>query len=297
MSEKKKSNKGLVAIIIILVLALGAMGYLLFDKETAIETKDSRITELEMDLTSSLAEIQSYSSENDSMNNYIVSREAYLQRMLDSVQDVKNATDRQLARWKNETYKLKREISDMSAIVDSVNAAYAKLYIENDTIKSNLAAEIARSEELSVRNTALADEVAVGGVLRLSSINAGAYKVSSSGEEDETDRARRAERIKTCITITENPIAKKGEREVIMRVVTPSSKVLAAPQDSTGSGSNMFSVNGNNLYYTAKKMVWYENENTNVCLTYDGEDFAKGTYNVEVYVDGVMTQEARFVLD
>lgn len=297
MSEKKKSNKGLVAIIIILVLALGAMGYLLFDKETAIETKDSRITELEMDLTSSLAEIQSYSSENDSINNYIVSREAYLQRMLDSVQDVKNATDRQLARWKNETYKLKREISDMSAILDSVNAAYAALDIENDTIKSNLADEIARSEELSVRNTALADEVAVGGVLRLSSINAGAYKVSSSGEEDETDRARRAERIKTCITITENPIAKKGEREVIMRVVTPSSKVLAAPQDSTGSGSNMFSVNGNNLYYTAKKMVWYENENTNVCLTYDGEDFAKGTYNVEVYVDGVMTQEARFVLD
>ncbi|KAB2813980.1 coiled-coil domain-containing protein [Phaeocystidibacter luteus] len=296
-TEKKKSNKGLVALVIILLLVIAGMGYLLFDKEATIEDQSTELASIEADLKSSLESISMLESSNDSMDAYIVNREAYLEALLDSVQDAKNATDAQLARWKNNTYSLRRQVAELEGKVDSIEKAYEALSIENAETKVNLAQQIEDNDDLRQSNQELSDDVVAGSRLQLTAINAGAYKVSSGGEEDETDRARRAERVKGCITIGANAIAEKGEREVIMRVITPEKKVLTAAQDSTGQGSNQFSVNGNNLFFTAKKTVWYENENTNVCLTFDFEDFAEGTYMVEIYIDGALTQEARFVLD
>lgn len=294
-SEKKKGNKGLVAIIIILLLVIAGMGWMLFQNNETIDNKDSELAEISADLQASLDNLATMESDNDSMDAYIVNKEAQLTALLDSVQNAKDASDRSLARWKNAAYEYKAQITELQADVDSIKAAYQELSIENEQTKVNLAQEIQNNEELKGTVDDLNNTVAEGAQLQLTSIYAGAYKVYSSGEEDETSRARRAERIKTCITIGANPIAEKGEREVVMRVVSPNQKVIAAPQDSTGT--NQFNVNGNNLLFSARQNVWFENEAKNVCLSMDYEDFDEGTYQVEIYIDGQMVQEARFVLD
>lgn len=294
-SEKKKSNKGLLAVIVILLLVIAGMGWMMFQQDTTIDSKDTEITELEADLQRSIDDLATMESENDSLDAFIVNKEAQLMALLDSVQNAKDASDRSLARWKNAAYEYRAEISALQAQVDSVNAAYRRLAIENDSTKVNLAQEIQANSELKVEVKDLNNTVAEGAQLQLTSINAGAYKVSSSGEEHETNRARRAERIKTCITIGANPIAEKGEREVVMRVISPNNKIISGGTDSTGT--NMFSVNGYNLVFSARSQVWYENQVKNVCLALDYEDFSEGTYQVEVYIDGQKVQEARFVLD
>lgn len=294
--EKKKSNKGLIAIIIILLLGMAGMGYVLMDKSNTITDMDAERERILFDLEEAKSNIGSLESSNDSMDAYIVTREQRLQSMIDSVRDAKAVSDRTLQRWRNEAYSLRRQINDLEAQVDSINKAYVSLAVENEQNKMDLAQEVVKNEELSTENRELETEVAIGSQLQLTSIYAGAYKVYSSGEEDETSRARRAERVKTCITIGANPIAKKGERQFYMRVLTPGLKVLTAERDST-TGSNTFMVQGNELFYSASKSVWFENEAANVCLTVDREEFEKGTYTVEIYTEGAKVGEGRFVLD
>lgn len=295
MSEQKKSNKGLIAIIIILLLGVLGMGYMLWDKSSTIEAQDTDIAELQADIQDRISEVSRLESKNDSMDVYIVNTQAELEALLDSVKEANEVTANQLARWKNQAYRYRSQIDQLQSTVDSINAAYEALSIENEETKVNLAQEIQRGQELKSENENLSNEVAAGSKLQLTAINASAYKVLSSGEEDETGRARRAERAKACITIGANAIAEKGERMIYMRILNPSGNVIAGGGEGTDEG-NMFSVNGNNMYFTASKSVWYENEDTNVCLSYDSEDWDEGIYKVEIYIDGVVT-EARFVLD
>lgn len=294
-SEKKSSNKGLIVIIVLLVLALGGLGYLYMEKGDELADKSTELERISFDLEEALRDVRSMESSNDSMDSYIAGRESRLMNMLDSVNNAKEVSDRQVQRWSNEAYSLRRQVRDLQATVDSVNKAYEVLSVEQAQTKMELATEIERNEDLSSQNRELATEVEVGSQLKLTSINAGAFKVYSSGEEDETERARRAERVKACFTIGANSIAEKGEREVVMRVLTPELRVLTADMDS--AGTNTFMVQGKELFFSARKSVWYENDAQNVCLSVDREDFEKGTYSVEVYIDGVKAQEARFVLD
>lgn len=294
-TQEKKSNKGLIAIIIILLLGMGGLGYMLMEKDTQVQDMDAQLALIKDNLEDALAEVQSMESTNDSMDTYIVAREARLQSMLDSVSSAKAVSDRQLSRWSNEAVSLRREVKRLEEVVDSINKSNALLRMENDSLQVDLEQERIRSEELTSQARELENEVAVGSQLQLTSINAGAYKVYSSGEEDETERARRAERVKACFTIGANAIAQKGERQVYMRVLTPDLKVLKGANDSTSTSS--FMVQGNEMFYTATKSVWYENAEQNVCLSYDREDWEEGTYTVEIYVGEAKVQEARFVLD
>lgn len=294
-SQKKKSNKGLIAIIIILLLAIGGLGYMLMEKDKEVKDASAELELIQSNLEQSLADIRGLESNNDSMDAYIVEREARLLSMIDSVAKAKEVTDRQLSRWRNEAVSKRKEVDRLTAVVDSVNKAYGILQIENDSLNVNLDAERHRSEELTNQARELQNEVEVGSQLQLTSINAGAYKVYSSGEEDETERARRAERVKACFTIGANAIAEKGERQVYMRVLTPELKVVVNQSDSVAT--NKFMVQGNELFFTASKSVWYENTDQNVCLSYDKEDWVKGTYTVEIYIGDAKVQEARFVLD
>jgi hypothetical protein len=48
----------------------------------------------------------------------------------------------------------------------------------------------------------------------------------------------------------------------------------------------MFTFEGGELMASATREVDYENNNVPVSIFYDGEGFEKGTYMVEIYIDG-----------
>lgn len=292
-SQKKKSNKGLIAIIILLLLGVGGLSYLLVQKDNEVKDVSSELALIKTSLEQSIKQVQGLNSTNDSMNTYIIEREARLQGMLDSVNNVAKVSEQHLRRWRSNAINAGLEVDRLSAVVDSMAKAYTILKLDHDSLAIDLEVEKIRTEELTSQTRELKNEVAVGSQLKLTSINAGAYKVYSSGTEDETQRARRAERVKACLTIGANSIAEKGLRNVYMRVLTPDLKIIAAQNVD----DNRFFVKGNEMVFTASKNVWYENEDVNVCLSYDKEEWVSGTYTVEIYIEDNKVQEARFVLD
>ena len=68
----------------------------------------------------------------------------------------------------------------------------------------------------------------------------------------------------------------------LLRITTPDNKVLKGASDE----EKTFDFNGQPLLYSNKMDVDYQNEVQEVCIDFDKEEWAKGTYQVELYTEG-----------
>ncbi len=148
------------------------------------------------------------------------------------------------------------------------------------------------SERLTNQNLDLAKAVEQGSVLDLSSLKSEGVKISSSGKISPTDRARRVNKIRICMTLGRNKLTKVGDKSIYVRVATPDNVLLSPP------GGNSFIVDGEKMDYSAKTKVYYEQESLDVCVFVDGGqyEFKKGVYLVAVYADGKFIGETEMML-
>lgn len=297
MSEQNQNGtkKGLIALIVILLAAVATLGYLLSTKNTTVNSLEDEKSQLIFDLEEAKENLASLETSNDSMDIYIESERARLNNLIDSVSSINKASSAQLKSLRNQVYAYRKNIKKLEFQVDSIQKAYDRLSLDHAIVKDSLNVEMGKNEALTSENRDLQNEVAVGARLSISRIEAGAFKVRSSGEESETKRASRADRVKACFTLAQNNISKKGERTVYMRITTPDLKVMVV-NDSTGQKT--FDLNGQPLLFSAQKAVWYENESVEVCMAMDkSTEFSKGTYTVEIYTEGYIIGTAKFTLD
>ena len=105
--------------------------------------------------------------------------------------------------------------------------------------------------------------------------------VTESGKE--TDRSSRTSKLKACLNLVENSIAKKGPRSVYIRVKGPDGILMTADQQ------HLFTFEGEQMIYSASREVDYQGAEVEVCIYFDpGQKLTKGVYTVEAY-----TEEAR----
>ena len=292
MSEEK-SGRTKNIIIALLVLAVIIVGYLLTrssgEVDNLTQEKDNLITELEQ----MRSELKATTSDNDSMSTYITKETARLGALIDSISNVSDVNEAELKKMKGRVGYLRSQNKKLMAQNDSINKAYQALEIEKQQVEENLEEEVVKNEELTTENRELNKNVAVGSMLQLSKLEASAYKLRSGGKEKETSSAGSADRIKACYTVAKNLIASNGERVVYMRVTTPDLKVVAAQ----GEADNSFSFNGQKLLYSAKQVLYYDNDIIESCVNLDKEsDFVAGEYSVELYTEGYKLGETKVVL-
>ena len=98
----------------------------------------------------------------------------------------------------------------------------------------------------------------------------------------ETFKAKRVEKLKVDFTLGENKIAKRGNKDVYIRVLTPDGKELAQANDD----ANMFNFNGVRGFFSTKETIKYNNEETAMSLYCEKKDgFLPGNYIIEIYSD------------
>lgn len=292
MSETKP-NRTKNIIIALLVLAVVVIGYLLTRSSGEVDDlaaeKESLITNLEQ----MRSELKATQTDNDSMSTYIDAEEKRLSLLIDSVKGANDVSEKEMKRWKNSYYRLKKSNDRLAEQVDSMNAAYDALNQEKLVVEDSLQGEVVKNEVLSEENRELNKNVAVGSMLQLSKLEVAAYKVRSGGKEKETTSASGADRIKACYTVAKNLIAESGEREVYMRITTPDLKVLASDEPN-----HVFNFNGQPLMFSSKQAVFYENDIIESCINLDKKaDLVKGEYMIELYTEGYKLGEAKLILD
>jgi hypothetical protein len=192
--------------------------------------------------------------------------------------------------------RIKKQLARLQNISQEYVAEMDKLYQENKQLKDentqlNVDLEQERQDKANIQksNEDLTSKINNAAVYK-------AYNVKAKGDEEVTDKAARAKRIKTSFVLGENPLIEAGPVNVYCRIAVPGTGKVLTPGSSE---SFSFVHNGQRLQYSSKAVVNYNNAAQNVTLTWDipSDDKAiKGRYIIQLFTDDQLLGESSFTL-
>ena len=218
-----------------------------------------------------VTELESLKDQNDTM--MLKYQEAVV--MLEQLQKEKTYNYEQLAKYKKEVATLREVMKGYLRQIDSLNTINSNLQAQNIQYKKEINTAQMRADVAEERADELNTKVRIGSVIQASGIR----MVALNGKSKEVKRIKMAERLRVDFDLTANELAEPGEKSIYVRILGPDGYLLAS------SDVILFNFEGDEMRASAMRKVDYENESVPVSIFYDGS-FTKGTYSVEIYVDG-----------
>lgn len=300
-NQNNQKNKVLVLISAVLFIVSVILGWKLYNTTSEKETIYVEKVKVETDFASVKSDFEEVKKAYDELNT----DNKQLQSELDARKEELEDLGIQLEKYKNDAAmvkKLKKELDTIRALIksylhdiDSLQQANIGLQKENMQVKSDLKEEKGKTEQLTIEKSNLSQKIDLGSKLKAYQLFADALRVKGSDKESSTTKARRADRIRACFTLSENKIAKKENKTVYMKITAPGDEVLVTSTDD----SNTFTGEGEKQFYSAKKDIYYEQEAKEMCLAFTKKstaDFKQGKYKVEIFIDGVNIGTTSFEL-
>ncbi len=218
-----------------------------------------------------VTELEGLKDQNDTM--MLKYQEAVV--MLEQLQREKTYNYEQLAKYKKEVATLRNVMKGYLRQIDSLNTINSNLQAQNIQYKKEINTAQLRADVAEEKADELNTKVRIGSVIQASGIR----MVALNGKSKEVKRIKMAERMRVDFDLTANELAEPGEKSIYIRITGPDGYLLAS------SDVILFNFEGDEMRASAMRKVDYENESVPVSIFYDGA-FTKGTYSVEIYVDG-----------
>lgn len=296
MTEKKSSNKGtFYGLIAAIILLIAYIAYQHLNTQKVIEEKVSIGIE-KIELLTELNEIQSQYdtlyTDNEELQSEMEGQQLKIDSMLVVIKKHKGDawTIRQL---RKETESLRTIMKGYLVTIDSLNTLNIELEAENIEIKGELTQEKKKTRSLEKKSDDLSKIITKGAQLQALNMWAGTIKLRSNGNQVETDRASKAQKVKSCFTLSENTIAKSGNKNLYFRVISPEGSVLT----DTNSSGETFDYEGVKGLYTMIRKVDYQNKAMDLCIYWDiPNQLTPGFYLVEIYADKALIGRTSFDL-
>lgn len=289
--EGQSSNRNIVIFLTIITAILAvSLGFLALRYNTML--KDNQIAQgaveeqknsLAKDLNNMMVEYDNLKTNNDSMNFKITEQQDHIKKLL----NIQASNLEKIRLYKNELSTLRTVLRSYVVQIDSLNQRNQLLYAENKDVKYKLNDAQRSNETLTSEKQTLTTKVKTAAVLSAKSISF----VALNKKGKETDRASKATKLKICFTIRENSIAEAGTRSVFMRITGPNKSVLAISPD------NVIKVDGNDVTFSARREVEYENKDVDMCIFWDNSStLLEGTYVVDLFCEGKLIGNTTFGL-
>lgn len=281
-----RSIKGLKTMLLILVLLLLPTAYFTVSYivkyrsikedyaivESARQLFEEQNTLLQKDAESLVSELESLKDRNDTM--MMKYQEAVT--MLEQLQKERTYNYNQLAKYKKEVESLRGVMKGYLRQIDSLNTINSNLQAENVAYKKEITTAQLRADVAEERADELGTKVRIGSVIRTSGVRIVALNDSSK----EVRRMKQAARLRVDFELTANELAEPGEKSIYICITAPDGYVLSS-EDMI-----LFMFEGEEMMASAVRKVDYENQSVPVSIYYDGSHFEKGTYRVDIYIDG-----------
>ena len=217
-----------------------------------------------------VTELEGLKDQNDTM--MLKYQEAVV--MLEQLQREKTYNYEQLAKYKREVATLREVMKGYLRQIDSLNTINSNLQAENIAYKQEISTAQLRADVAEEKADELNTKVRIGSVIQASGIRI----VALNSKSKEVKRIKVAERLRVDFDLTANELAEPGEKTIYICITGPDGYLL-------GSGT-FFNFEGDAMEASAMRKVDYENESVPVSIFYDGGSFQKGTYTVDIYIDG-----------
>ncbi len=301
--QEKRKQRGLILwAMVVLLMGTNAYALWLYWKEKNKLVEQKVITEkvyverdnVQADLIVLQKEYEQLQTTDAKMQVEIEEKKARIAELIEEAKKHKNDA-RTIASLRKETETLRNIMIGYVHTIDSLNTLNIQLKEEKQTVIKKLGEEKEKQNVLIKEKEELKSTIAKGSVLNCFNVVAKAVSFKKSGtKETETTKAKRAQKIKVSFTLGENKIAKKGEKTVYVRVMTPDGKEMAKSYDE----SYKFRFDNSSGYFAGKETLNYANTEIDGVTYCEGmDDFVPGTYIIEITCDGVVVGNTTLKLD
>lgn len=277
-------NKNLlIAVIVLLLAGIAYLGYSLREEKQANEDMQELVA---LEKTEMENEYRQFARQYSEMKTTITddSIVAQLTREQERTQQLLEELKRTKANDAAEITRLKKELASVRAVlrsyvlqIDSLNQLNAALTEENSRVRGELEVSHQQNQQLTSSNMSLSEKVAIAAQLNATSINM--TLLDKKGKDNKS--LKKAKALRVSFSITRNVTADNGNRDIYVRITTPTGEVL--------SGGGSFAYENKQLTATMKKTVEYTGQETSVSMVKtDVGILIAGTYHVSIFADGNM---------
>jgi hypothetical protein len=284
--EKNRENRLLIIVIFILAILLLLLGWQFWkQKQTTIiiqQTAVAKTDSITTDLINLQAQYASLKTSDQKMQSILNSKKDTITLLMQQAEKYKN-DPYIIARLKKETETLRKIMQGYVVTIDSLNTLNQKLTVERNVALDSLKVEKGKSVKLNQEKSQLQNMVQTGSILAATDIKAEGVFYRFGKKEGTTEKGKKAQKIKVSFTITANRIAKAGNKNIYIRVITPDGKELS----KTGDESSIFSFEGSKGYYDALQSIDYANQEISLVVYCESSTgFIAGNYIIKLYADG-----------
>lgn len=291
-NNQKKSNKGVLILLVIVILVLGSSIGIMLSKLNDQKKEAAAVQEvledqkkiLEEDLTDLQDQFGALQTNNDSLQTLASEQQERITKLLAVQAD--NAY--KIKMYQKELSTLREVLKSYVIQVDSLNTRNLALTAEKTELTKTLAEERAQRERLSEDRDKLTTTVQKAQILSVGDVTVQGLNSRSK----ETQRVRTIEKVKTCFIVRANQVAAAGEKTFFLVITKPDKKVLANKTNDAFSTQE-----GGSIVYTAKRVIEYENKDIEVCIFADNnKQLIAGAYDVSIYCEGYLAGTGSFSL-
>ena len=248
---------------------------------------------LEMTVKNKIAELESFRGKTSSLDQLITKGQARLSQLGEEAIALRAAAEGDEKKTKEYEKKLKELDKTSTQLLGQIEMLVAK----NRTLKKK---NDSLSGDLSSTNhdkTLLSEKVKKASILQIEYVKITALKKKMlSKKMEETSSASAVSQINACFRILDNAVASQGPRTITLRIVDPQGKTLGDVVKGSGTFTN---AAGDTLQYTSHKTITYTGSKLDQCMDYSTPEkltLKKGSYAVEIYLDGALRSNTPLVL-
>ena len=274
-------KKVFIGIIVVLLAALGWLGYTLMqekqsnqDMQELAELDKQEMEKEYQDFALQYSEMKTY-IKNDSLIAELTQEQERTQKLLEELKRTHASDAAEITRLKKELATVRAVLRSYVIQIDSLNRLNQDLMTENSRVRNELEQSNQQNQTLTSEKASLSEKVAIAA--QLDATNISLTPLSKKGKAEKY--MKNAKTLAVSFAITKNVTASNGTRSVYVRVTTPEGEVL--------NGGGTFEYSGKQLAWSMKKDVEYTGEETALTLYWTVNEYLSGgQYNVSIFCDG-----------
>jgi len=279
-TAKDRKNNIIVFVLAILLVTVATLFILQnLDHHQIVVEINKEKNSIQLELNRMITGYDSLSTENDTLNRELFFAQTKVKDLLLEVEQTKRVSFQSITRYQQEITSLRGIMQDFVFQVDSLNRRNIQLMAENREVKEQFAQVEAKNEELSQETERLQKNLE-----RAAQLNAvGLIAESINNRSKPTRFAKRAEKIRITLTLSSNITARRGAKNIYVRIRRPDHLLLVK------SNNDLFRFEDLRIPYSAARKVNYEGNELPVNIFWDntGEpDLMVGNYTVDIFIDG-----------
>lgn len=216
---------------------------------------------------------------NTNLNIEFEGAQNKVKELLEEVEQVKSTSARQISRYKDEMTTLRKIMRDYVIQIDSLNQKNIRLMAENQDVKQMVTEVKTINQNLEQEKKKLEQTVTLAATLE--AVNLRATGINKKGKEQV--KAAKIESIKVDFTLSKNLTAKRGSKNIYLRLQRPDQLLL------TKSEKDLFNFEGLKIPYSAMREVEYEGMDLPVSIYWDNTGqptLITGQYTIDIFADG-----------